>query len=44
MRAPFPYRVLGGLHLARWVGKFPAFTDADSEQSPAPLGGPMTFR
>jgi len=26
------------------VGKFPAFTDADSEQSPAPLGGPMTFR
>jgi spermidine synthase len=43
-RAPFPYRVLGGLHLARWVGKFAAFTDEDSEQSPAPLGGPMTFR
>jgi spermidine synthase len=44
LRAPFPYRVLGGLHLARWVGKFPAFTDVDSEQSPAPLGGPTTFR
>lgn len=43
-RAPFPYRVLGGLHLARWVGKFAAFTDEDSQQSPAPLGGPMTFR
>jgi spermidine synthase len=43
-RAPFPYRVLGGLHLARWVGKFAAFTDADSQQSPAPLGGPTTFR
>ena len=43
-RAPFPYRVLGGLHLARWVGKFAAFTDVDSEQSPAPLGGPTTFR
>lgn len=44
LRAPFPYRVLGGLHLARWVGRFAAFTDADSQQSPAPLGGPMTFR
>ncbi len=43
-RAPFPYRVLGGLHLARWVGKLAAFTDQDSQQSPAPLGGPMTFR
>lgn len=42
--AAFPYRVLGGLHLARWVGHFAAFTDDDSEQSPAPLGGPMTFR
>ncbi len=42
-RAPFPYRVLGGLNLARWVGSFSAFTDADSEQSPAPLGGPTTF-
>ena len=43
-RGAFPYRVLGGLHLARWVGKFAAFTDADAEQSPAPLGGPTTFR
>lgn len=43
-RGPFPYRVLGGLTLARWVGKFAAFTDADAEQSPPPPGGPMTFR
>jgi hypothetical protein len=43
-RGAFPYRVLGGLHLARWVGKFGAFTDADAQQSLAPLGGPTTFR
>jgi hypothetical protein len=43
-RGPFPYRVLGGLQLASWVGHHKAFTDADSMQSPAPLGGPATFR
>ncbi len=43
-RSAFPYRVMSGLHLARWVGHAPAFTDADAEQSPAPLGGPTTFR
>lgn len=43
-RGPFPYRVLGGLQLASWVGHHKAFTDTDSSQSPAPLGGPATFR
>lgn len=43
-RSPFPYRVLGGLQLASWVGHHKAFTDADSSQSPAPAGGPATFR
>lgn len=43
-RGPFPYRVLGGLQLASWVGHHKAFTEADSSQSPAPLGGPSTFR
>ncbi|MDO5286864.1 MAG: fused MFS/spermidine synthase [Actinomycetia bacterium] len=43
-QAVFPYRVMGGLHLARWVGHAPAFTDDDAEQSPPPPGGPTTFR
>ena len=42
-QAVFPYRLMGGLHLARWVGHAPAFTDDDAEPSPAPPGGPTTF-
>lgn len=43
-RPPFPYRVVSGLQLERWVGKLAPFTDGDSQLSPAPPGGPTTFR
>ncbi len=34
--APFPYRLLHGRELARWVGGAQPFTDADTEASPSP--------
>lgn len=35
-RAPFPYRLLQGRELARWVAGAQPFTDADAEASPSP--------
>lgn len=35
----FPYRVVFGDHLARFVGQATAFADADAERSPEPPGG-----
>ncbi len=35
-RAPFPYRLLHGRELARWVAGAAPFTDADAEASPSP--------
>jgi spermidine synthase len=37
--APFPYRVLSGRELNRWLGGAVPFTDADTIQSPGPPGG-----
>ena len=34
--APFPYRLLHGRELARWIGGAPPFTDTDAEPSPSP--------
>ena len=40
----FPYHLLHGASLDRWIaGRLP-YTDADAEPSPEPLGGPLTFR
>jgi hypothetical protein len=35
-RAPFPYRLVAGADLDRWVGGAVPFTDADAESSPPP--------
>jgi len=35
-RAPFPYRLLHGRELARWIGGALPFNDADAEPSPSP--------
>jgi spermidine synthase len=35
-RAPFPYRLVSGAELGRWIGGAVAFTDADAEPSPPP--------
>jgi spermidine synthase len=35
-RTPFPYRLLTGRELARWVAGAAPFTDADAEPSPSP--------
>ncbi|MDO5499893.1 MAG: fused MFS/spermidine synthase [Propionibacteriaceae bacterium] len=40
----FPYRVLHGVHLARFGSGGAPFTDADSGRSPEPPGGPAFFR
>lgn len=40
----FPYRLLHGDHVRRWMGRAGPFTDADAEPSPAPPDGPLTFR
>jgi spermidine synthase len=42
--AAFPYRLLSGSALSRWIGQHRAFTDDDAQPSPAPFGGPTTFR
>lgn len=42
--APFPYRLLHGTELDRWVGPAQPFTDADTRGSPPPPGGPTVFR
>jgi spermidine synthase len=42
--APFPYRVLAGAELTRWVGGARPWTDADAEPSPRPPRGPRVFR
>lgn len=42
--AAFPYRVLTGKAVQRWLGGVPAFTDADTRPSPPPPDGPTTFR
>ncbi|HQE32273.1 MAG TPA: fused MFS/spermidine synthase [Propionibacteriaceae bacterium] len=42
--AAFPYRLLAGQTLERWIGPALPFTDANTEPSPQPVGGPMTFR
>jgi hypothetical protein len=42
--APFPYRLLAGPELARWLGGARPFTDADARPSPPPPDGPTTFR
>ncbi|MCL1906789.1 MAG: fused MFS/spermidine synthase [Propionibacteriaceae bacterium] len=39
----FPYRLIYGLELARWVGKAQPFTDQDCESSPK-AGSPPMFR
>jgi spermidine synthase len=35
-RAPFPYRLVHGRELARWIAGAAPFTDADAEPSPSP--------
>lgn len=35
-RAPFPYRLLTGRELGRWIGGAAPFTDADAQPSPSP--------
>ncbi|MFT4109054.1 spermidine synthase [Propionicimonas sp.] len=35
-RAPFPYRLLHGRELGRWIGGAVPFTDTDAEPSPSP--------
>ncbi|MDR1808645.1 MAG: fused MFS/spermidine synthase [Propionibacteriaceae bacterium] len=42
--AAFPYRVLSGAELARWLGGAKPFTDADQAPSPPPPEGPTVFR
>ncbi len=42
--AYFPYRILAGPELDRWLGGARPFTDADAEPSPRPVAGPTTFR
>jgi spermidine synthase len=37
----FPYRLLDGIELERWVGHAEAFSDHDAESSPAPEHLPM---
>lgn len=40
----FPYRLLYGDHVERWIGGARPFTDLDAEPSPTPPDGPLTFR
>ncbi len=40
----FPYRLMAGSILTRWVGGLDPFTDEEAEPSPTPPNGPMTFR
>jgi spermidine synthase len=42
--AAFPYKVLTGPDLVRWISSAHPLTDADAMPSPPPPGGPMTFR
>jgi hypothetical protein len=42
--AAFPYRLLAGPDLIRWLGGAKPFTDADAIPSPPPPDGPTTFR
>lgn len=42
--AAFPYRLLHGASLAKWVGPVAPFTDGNAAASPVPADGPMTFR
>ena len=43
-RSVFPYRLLHGTHVQRWYAGARPFTDADTEPSPPPPNGPLTFR
>jgi len=43
-RAAFPYRVLAGEDLRRWVGPARPLTDADPSPSPPPPDGPAVYR
>lgn len=40
----FPYRLLHGDQVGRWLADAAPFTDADAEPSPSPPEGPLTFR
>ena len=42
--ATFPYRILTGLELDRWVGNNLPFTAGDAEPSPPPPDGPAAYR
>jgi hypothetical protein len=42
--AAFPYRLLAGPELVRWLGGAIPFTDADTEPSPPPPDGPTVWR
>lgn len=42
-RAPFPYRIVAGRELRRWLGGAQAWTDADAHSSPEPPGGKSWF-
>ena len=42
-RSPFPYRLLHGPDLDRWLGPARPFTDADAESSVPPPYGPTFF-
>jgi hypothetical protein len=43
-REAFPYRVLAGEELTRWLGGARPFDDSDATASPPPPGGPTVFR
>ena len=42
-RAPYPYRVLAGARLVQLLAGAAPFTDAESEESPAPPAGVAFF-
>ena len=42
-RAVFPYRVMAGRELRRWIGGAQAWSDADASSSPEPPGGKGWF-